>query len=218
MIMEAARIFKTGFTENLFAINKIDQNPGLDSLIFFEGMLFGSRKKWWPGKGLRPQSHEGLDLCFFANHLGNFFRLDETMLIPAICKSIVRAVISDFLGSTVIAEGHLDEYGKNVLIFYAHINPDKSIRPGYVLQEGQVFAAIAPPHEKRLLPPHLHISIGALDRLPPVEDLRWTVLNQVDRKVFADPLPVISARHRIIKYDPEMDLYKDFAPAGKSIS
>lgn len=205
---------KTGFMQNLLALNGIEQNPGFDCWLFFEGMLFGSTKTWWAGKGLRPQSHEGLDLCFFADRRGRFFRLDETVRIPAAFDSRVEAIIPDFLGTTVIAAHQRQTDGKRQLIFYAHTAPDKNLQTGQHLYAGQSFAVIAPPHQKRLLPPHLHLSMADAENLPPVKELQWPLLNRLDRALFADPLQIFDSSHRVIGFNPKLNLYEVFVPAG----
>ncbi|MFO7930432.1 MAG: hypothetical protein R6U97_03410, partial [Desulfosalsimonas sp.] len=78
-----------GFTYRLAYANGLEQRAGFRHFLFFPGMLFASRQKWWADGGLRPGFHEGLDLCFFEGAEGCRFRLDETARVPAAFDSRV---------------------------------------------------------------------------------------------------------------------------------
>ena len=71
---------KSEFVSHLVRVNQLDVYD-FDRFIFFHGMLFGSEEKWWGKKGARRSSHEGLDVCFFANTRNENFRLDENSIV-----------------------------------------------------------------------------------------------------------------------------------------
>ena len=206
---------KNGYFHALLAVNGLNPLFGGEHILFFEGMRFGSRKTWWGSGKPRPQSHEGLDLCFYRDESGHPCRLDETIRVPAAFDSRVVALISDFLGTTVVAaHGRADSW-QGTLVFYAHIVPDETVQTGRHLAAGQTFAHIAPPGRKRLLPPHLHLSMALADRLPPAADLDWPQLNRVERKRFLDPAEMLAIDGRIIEFVPGTDLYKAFFPVSR---
>ena len=113
------------FVSHLIRINKLDVFD-FERFIFFQGMLFGSEKKWWGKKGVRRSLHEGLDLCFFENTGNDKFRLDETTDIPMIYDGRVAHITDDFLGKTVISRHQSgDPNHSEILSLYGHLNPDK---------------------------------------------------------------------------------------------
>jgi peptidase M23-like protein len=203
---------KSEFVSHLIRINKFDA-CGFDRFVFFHGMMFGSEKKWWGKKGLRGSTHEGLDLCFFQSRQKKNFRMDETTDVPMIYDGRVEHITKDLLGKTVITRHCFKDPGQSeILSLYGHLNPDKNLKVGDKLIEGQVFAKIAGfGNQKKILQPHVHISLVKPDLLPPAESLEWEFLNTVDRDVFIDPLDAISPQYTVIEYDDGMDVSKIFA-------
>ncbi len=179
--------------------------------------MFGSVKKWWGKKGLRGSSHEGLDLCFFANTHNENFRLDETTEIPMLYDGRVEYITEDFLGKTVITRHCFDDPEQpEILSLYGHLNPHKNLKIGDELEEGQAFAKIGGfGNKKKILLPHVHISLAKPDLLPPANQLEWEFLNTVDRDVFIDPLLAISPKYSVIEYDDQVDVSNVFASSSR---
>ena len=179
------RLPKSEFVSHLIRVNQL-HTYDFDRFIFFQGMMFGSVKKWWGKKGLRGSSHEGLDLCFFANTHNEKFRLDETAEIPMLYDGRVEHITEDFLGKTVITRHCFnDPEQPDILSLCGHLNPHKNLKIGDELKEGQVFAKIGGfGNQKKILLPHVHISLAKPDLLPPANQLEWEFLNTVDRSVF----------------------------------
>ena len=216
---------KSEFISHLVRINKLNACD-FARFIFFQGMMFGSEKKWWGTKGLRGSLHEGLDLCFFENACHEYFRLDETVKVPMLYDGRVEHITDDFLGKTVITSHFFDDPDQpSLLSLYGHLNPDKNLKIGDEIKEGQVFARISGfkkqiagfkkriaglENSKKSLLPHLHISLARPEMLPPATHLEWEFLNSVDRSVFIDPLNVISPQYTIIEYDDGLDVSKLF--------
>lgn len=205
---------KTGFVRDLLIANRICRSIEFDRLLFFAGMRFGSRKSWWGHGRPRPQSHEGLDLCFFADRSGRYFRLDETVCVPAAFDSRVVAMIPDFLGTTVIAAHEMAGRTGRCLVFYAHITPDKDLHPGQRLEAGRCFARISGENKKRWLPPHLHLSMAAEEDLPPLERLDWPMLNRLDRELFMNPEQILDSDFQVMDFIARTDLYAAFVPVS----
>ncbi|MFW6082030.1 MAG: hypothetical protein ACOC7W_08955 [Desulfosalsimonas sp.] len=202
------------FSERLVFANSLEQRAGFRQFLFFPGMLFAGRQKWWADGGLRAGFHEGLDLCFFEGQGGRNFRLDETARVPAAFDGCVAAVIDDFLGRTVIAEHTLPHRPGKIFILYAHIRPDENVCQGKPLAAGQTFGVIAPPAQNGVLPPHLHLSAMPQEKIPSLEALQWPLLNSLEPGSFLDPLDVTGCSGRIIDFHPGIDLFNDFAPIG----
>ncbi|MCF8027259.1 MAG: hypothetical protein K9K81_02760 [Desulfobacteraceae bacterium] len=205
---------RTGFVRDLLIANSICRPIEFDRLLFFAGMRFGSRKSWWGHGRPRPQSHEGLDLCFFADRSGRYFRLDETVCVPAAFDSRVVAMIPDFLGTTVIAAHEMAGRAGRCLLFYAHITPDKGLHLGQRLEAGRCFARISGENKKRWLPPHLHLSMAAEGNLPPLERLDWPMVNRLDRDLFMDPEPILDSDFQMMDFIARTDLYAAFVPVS----
>lgn len=186
--------------------------------------MFGSERKWWGTKGMRGSMHEGLDLCFFENSRHEYFRLDETVKVPMLYDGRVEHITDDFLGKTVIASHCFDDPDQpSLLSLYGHLNPDKNLKIGDRIKEGQGFARIAGfkkriaglKNRKKILLPHLHISLAKPDLLPPVTHLEWELLNTVDGSVFIDPLNAIFPQYTIIEYNDGVDVSKLFSECSQ---
>ncbi|MBC2714275.1 MAG: M23 family metallopeptidase [Desulfobacteraceae bacterium] len=199
------------FVSYLIRINKLNACD-FDRFILFQGMMFGSEKKWWGTKGIRRSLHEGLDLCFFTNTRNEYFRLDETVKVPMLYDGRVEHITEDFLGKTVITSHCFDDPDQPALLsLFGHLNPGKNLKIGDEIKQGQVFAKISGfENKKQILLPHLHISLTKSDLLPPANCLEWEFLNRVDRSVFMDPLKAISPKYSIIEHDDELDVSKVF--------
>lgn len=192
------------YTRRLLAANKPLLDHGLDQWVFFPGMMFGSMEKWWGAPGMRPASHEGLDLCFFMDAEGRPRRLDDATRLPAMAEGVVVSIMPDLLGHTVVVRQDACP-GPALLVFYAHIRPAPELRTGDRIRAGDGFAGIAPTRGRSsLLPPHLHLTLAWADALPPAQDLTWKLLNGVDRSVFVDPMAALGAPCRIIPYNPAL--------------
>lgn len=189
---------KTVFVADLVRVNRLDR-IGFRRLLFFPGMLFNSNETWWGSGGARSSSHEGLDLCFFESEDMQAFRVDENVQVPAAFSGPVVRIMDDFLGKTIVtSHGRDSGADARVYVFYAHIRPQKDLGLGDSLAAGECFARIAPVPSKAPLPPHLHLTIGRADRLPPLDAMSWPRLNRVDRNYFHDPLPILGWPYRIL--------------------
>ena len=130
---------------------------GVATWLFYPGMTFGSRDKWWPDIGYRPTAHEGLDICYYADSAGRDRQFDPGVGVPVMTGGTVLAVSDDFLGRSVfLAHHHPDP----LISVYAHIVPLSTIVPGYQASEGEVIGTVADTAgRKNRMPVHLHITI-----------------------------------------------------------
>ncbi|MDO9264236.1 MAG: hypothetical protein Q7U02_09745 [Desulfosalsimonadaceae bacterium] len=205
------KIPPSDFISRLVDINHLAA-LGFERFIFFPGMLFNSMEKWWGRSGLRPASHEGLDLCFFAGKGGAKFRLDETVRVPMVYDGIIAHMMDDFLGKTVVTRHDFGNAGNGpVLSLYGHVHPDPHLKIGDRICRGDVFASIADTFGRsRLLPPHLHISFAKAWMLPQAGELTWEMLNRADRAVFIDPMNALGADYSVIYYDGAVNLFESY--------
>ena len=219
------RLPESSFLEYLIRKNNLGR-WGFFRFVFFDGMLFASKEKWWGKKGLRSSSHEGLDLCFFEDHHGNGFRLDESATVPMLYDGKVAHIMDDFLGKTVITR-HLIDIGISggsgqaaagqvpILSIYGHLTPDRELRIGDVVKQGEVFATIAAiDNRKKKLLPHLHISLARPEMLPPALQIEWALLNKVDQSVFIDPFFALQPACRVMTYDDTLNVSQKFLPCA----
>ena len=155
------RFEKTRFTEMLIAANGLDAGD-FQSWVFCPGMLFNSPRKWWGDRGRRDFPHEGIDFCLYKDDLGRMLRLDQKTRIPVMHDGVVRAMFDDFLGRAVIIEHENDQSASGkYLSAYAHTKPLDGIKPGVVVQKGDIIATIADTsRSKAKIAPHLHFSLG----------------------------------------------------------
>lgn len=199
----------SGFTSRLVEINHLNA-LGFDRFVFFPGMLFNSKEKWWGKGGLRAASHEGLDLCFFAGAGGTKFRLDETIHVPMVYDGVIVHMMDDFLGKTVVTRHDFGDAGHaQVLSLYGHMHPDPHLKIGDRICQGDVFACISDTQGRStLLPPHLHITLAKSRMLPQTGQLTWEMLNQADRSLFIDPLIILDAAYSVIDYDKSVNFFE----------
>ncbi len=156
--------------------------------IFYPGMLFRSRDKWWPDAGSRPTAHEGLDICYFTDGLGGKRQFDPGINVTVMAAGTVIAVCDDFLGRSVFLE-HLSD---GMISVYAHIIPLKTLRPGYKLSEGQVIGKVADTAgRKNRMPAHLHLTIMRIPVGLPGEQLNWNFICRSGRVTLFDPLTMM---------------------------
>jgi len=208
---------KNGFISELITVNQLE-SIGIDRLIFYPGMLFGSMDKWWGAAGKRHSRHEGIDLCFFKTASGGYCRMDDTMAIPMAGDGRVVHMMPDFLGQTVVTK-QPDHSGRAFLTLYAHILPEKGLRVGDRFSTGEVFARIAPINNPKIsLMPHLHISMAWADQLPDYAQWNWKRLNQWGPECFIDPLNQMDLPHTLLSFEFSMDLASEFMPCRKLIN
>jgi len=202
------------FIQALIHENRLDRFD-FKRWLFFPGMLFGSRSSWWGAGRPRPFSHEGLDLCFFEAKDRMRFRFDPSIRIPAAADGRIVSIMDDLLGKTIVCD-HGRRLGTStpMVMLYAHVLPEKALRPGDAVDQGACIARIAPADTpKNGLPPHLHLSAVKRDALPDTFD--WPYLNRLDRSAFIDPARVAGLTAEdaaIIHFDPSMALYSAFRP------
>jgi len=212
---------KQWVAENSFAAHLICGNR-LDSLVFEEfvfypGMLFATKNKWWGKPGRRHASHEGIDLCFFRTKDCGFGRLDDSIRIPMAEDSRIVRIMDDFLGQTVVVACEPpDAGGRLFYTLYAHIRPHKGLAEGDRVARGEMFAKIAPVAEKGPpLLPHLHVSMAWADQLPDCREWQWKLLNQYGSSCFLDPLQWMVLPRQILPFSFEMDLFSKFTPCRR---
>ena len=156
--------------------------------LFYPGMLFGSRDKWWPDTGSRPTAHEGLDICYFIDGLGKDRQFDPGINVPVMAAGTVIAVCNDFLGRSVFVAHHTD----GLISVYAHIVPIKTLSPGYTLSEGEVLGRVVDTTgRKNRMPAHLHVTIMKVPVGLPGEQLNWNFICRSGRVTLFDPLTLL---------------------------
>ncbi len=181
------------FTQELQRLNNYPAG-WLRNWLFRPGMKFGDPQKWWDPGTNRPRPHEGLDLLTFQDETGREQQLLPGTKTPPILSGAVVARLPDFRGETVVlAHDFLDNAGRRLHTFYAHLEPTGSPASGSILAPGVACGTItAPGKTSRHCPPHLHISLAWVDKLYPIQVFRWE--DFADSETFrpGDPLALIS--------------------------
>lgn len=176
------------FEKELIELNP-QQLSELQAWVLFEGMLFGSLKKWWEKGGLRSTPHEGLDIVCFKDKKGRMKFLSEDTIIPAPFEGVVLSVKKDFIGTSVFVTL---AHKPNVSILWAvgHIILYPHIKVGKHLNRGTPLGTIAPLiNKKDGLFPHLHISIGFCSPEIKQETIDWIWMAKNNSVKLIDPLP-----------------------------
>ncbi len=194
--------------------NRLDA-LGPERFVFYPGMLFASRDKWWGRPGHRHARHEGIDLCFLETGSGEGFRLDSEVFVPMAGEANVVHIMDDFLGRTVIASRAVAEAeGRELLTVYAHIRPEEGLCVGDRIADGRMFARIAPVENPRIpLPAHLHISMAWADQLPERRHWSWKLFNQLSSGCFLDPLKWMAIPCKLLPFCSAVQPAALFPPA-----
>jgi hypothetical protein len=165
---------------------------GVETWLFYPGMTFGSRDKWWPDTGNRPTAHEGLDICYYTDRSGRDLQFDPGVQIPVMTAGTVIAVCDDFLGCSVFLEHHTG-HPDQLISVYAHIVPCRTVLPGNVVSEGEVIGTVADTiGRKNKMPAHLHITIMKIPSCLSGEHLDWNFICNSGRVTLFDPLQIMA--------------------------
>jgi len=170
------------------------------------GMKFGDTDKWWQPGTTRENPHEGLDLLIFLDGSGKRHHLPPGTAIPLLLGGTEVARIADFMGETVIlAHDFLDDAGRRLHTFYAHLQPTGAPASGATMAAGSQIGKIATPAKTTLAcPPHLHLSLAWVDKSYPIQDFRWADFWTPETFKPADPLALLGANTQETDY--QLDL------------
>jgi len=168
--------------------------------VFQPGMLFGSPDKWWGDLGRRDFPHEGLDFALYQDDAGRLRSLDQGTRIPAMFAGVVRSIFSDYLGQAIVVEhADVEAGGRRRISIYAHTSPLTGVRPGAIIDEGDVIATIADTsRSKAAIQPHLHYTLGQLCDAVVYEQFVWNCMRDPNQVSLSDPLIRIGWPHRIV--------------------
>lgn len=147
--------------------------------LFHCGMLFSSKDKWWGDFQYRKSAHEGIDITYFRTDPDRLYQFDTSIQVPAMADGVVLNICDDFLGQTlVIRHECLTSVDRQVLFVYAHIQPDRLIKPGDVIKKNQIIASVCEPLKNPQLPPHLHFSCFEVLKTVPSDHLNWDLFSK----------------------------------------
>ncbi|MDY0220103.1 MAG: peptidoglycan DD-metalloendopeptidase family protein [Desulfobacterium sp.] len=166
----------------LDAIARINTLPVAHSgrWVFYQGMLFLSRKKWWADFGIRHANHEGLDIGIFMNRSNNLEWLETTTRIPAMAGGRIINVCDDFLGQSVIIEHYSNSISRGVSV-YSHLKVPGSIVPGKDVEQNEIIGRIADTTGKKSgIHCHLHISLMEIATLIKESKIDWQIMGEPD--------------------------------------
>lgn len=184
-----AIIRKSPFHESLIRLNGLDKQ-GFAVWVFKPGMLFKDLALWWGDGGVRRRPHEGLDICFYRDKVGQNCRLTEKTIIPVIYDGKIVRIHDDFLGKSVYVVHEIyNGDGNRLYTVYGHTSPLCGIAEGKELREGYPFATIADVGTgKTVIPPHVHLSVAWIPVTFPFERLNWDTMSDPDIVTLCNPL------------------------------
>ena len=175
------------FSDYLEAISKINNlGNGLSSAkaskvqwLFHCGMLFSSRDKWWGDFKYRHSVHEGIDIGFYKTSSNTIHCFDNSIKVPAMDDGIILNICDDFLAQTlVIKYKDCVSFSRQILFVYAHIIPEKGLKPGHIVTTNDLIAKISNTYKNPQLPPHLHFSCFEISRDIKPEHLNWDLFSK----------------------------------------
>ncbi|MBU8849152.1 MAG: M23 family metallopeptidase [Desulfobacterales bacterium] len=152
--------------------------------LFYCGMLFSSKDKWWGDFKFRHSAHEGIDITYFRTHLDEIRNFDDSIKVPAMDNGIVLNICDDFLGQTLVVE-HENPlfFNRRILFVYAHIIPEKSLKIDRIIKKGEIIGRVCDTSKNPQLPPHLHFSCFEVLKKVQVEHLDWNLFSSENLEV-----------------------------------
>ena len=163
--------------------------------LFYPGMLQDSWGKWWDDFGLRHAAHEGIDICFFRTcsykaRPNEIKRLNKNTNVPAMDKGIVRNIVDDFLGqSLVMAKEEVESDFPEPIFVYSHLEIRKGIVPGCRVEKEEILGQVFDTNKKlSKLFPHLHLSCIELKEKTPLENLNWNLFSDRGKVNLINPV------------------------------
>lgn len=183
------------FTRELRRINGYTEEE-LREWRFEPGMKFGESGKWWQPGATRARPHEGLDLLIFLDASGRRHHLPPGTAIPPLLDGSEVARIADFLGETVVlAHDFLDEAGRKLHTFYAHLQPATAPASGTIMvTSSQIGKIAAPARTTNSCPPHLHLSLAWVDKTYPIQDFHWANFGASETFSPGNPLALLGGQ------------------------
>ncbi|MBT3176244.1 MAG: hypothetical protein HOG03_01245 [Desulfobacula sp.] len=144
--------------------------------LFYCGMLFSSKDKWWGDFKFRHAFHEGIDITYYRRHPGKIHSFNDSFKVPAMEDGIILNICSDFLGQTLVVEHkNLRSSNKRVVFVYSHIILEKALRIGHGIIKKQVISRVCDTHKNPQLPPHLHFSCFEIPKKILLRHLDWSI-------------------------------------------
>lgn len=179
------------FTELLIEHNR-EKMRDFRNWIFFPGMLFESRKRWWDSGGERKRAHEGVDLLVYRTKKGNIELLGDGVLIPSMVGGSILSIGPDFLGSSVFVL-----FEENKIFALGHLRVFDGLKEGMEIKRGDPIGYLETRSE-RGIPKHIHISFGFLV-CPPPKRIDWDFMGDGSLVKLFDPMPFLADEYELIE-------------------
>jgi len=147
--------------------------------LFYCGMLFSSRDKWWGNFKHRSSTHEGIDITFYRTCNHKTYCFDNSIKVPAMDDSIVLNICNDFLAKTIVTQYKNVTASKTQILFlYSHVIPEKNLKPGQKIRKNKSIAKVCNNDKNPQLPPHLHFSCFEILKDIKSEHLNWDLFSK----------------------------------------
>ena len=187
---------KSTFTKNFIKANKLSDSE-FNEWLLTSGMLFEATNIWWGNQNIRKSQHEGIDLGFYRNRNQEVIGFDKSTKISAIFAGVVVGICDDLLGISVFMRHKIIDIGNRELCsIFGHIKPGSDIYSGKILKEGEIIGSIADV-EKSSVKPHLHITMGWVEKEITDDVLDWNVIGKSEVLELIDPIEIIG-RYSIV--------------------
>ncbi len=192
------------YFDQLLALNR-PRWPDFCHWGFHAGMLFQANQQWWGRQQLRPQPHEGLDICWFLDVAGSRRSLEADTVIPAPFRGRVVSTCQDFLGQSIfLLHAGLLPPDYRLLTALGHVSPFPGVVRGTELEEGEAMATLSSAGGRRnRVPPHLHLTVAIVPADFPVAEISWPTLSNSGAITLIDPLMVFPTSFALV--DSEVD-------------
>jgi hypothetical protein len=188
---------KSEFTSHLIQSN-LSIMHSFKEWIFYPGMLFNSRDKWWDS-GKRDNPHEGMDLCYYKDRHDRICNLNRDTKIPAAFDGMIAGIIDDFLGKSIIIEHNTSGQIRSFCTIFGHVIPENGIAAGSLVKEGEVVASLSGTGKsKAKLLPHLHVSIGHRSKGSLHSELNWENISDPEIFTLMDPILLAGTGYQLL--------------------
>jgi len=206
MAEDTGLIRSSRFNQDFLGLNALEER-GFIRWVFHPGMLFASSETWWQATGPRKNPHEGIDFCFFRDNKKQIHSLGAALKVPVMFDGRVVKIDDDFLGKSVFVRHTINDANEMQLCsFYGHTRPLPETVRGADVQAGSAIAAIADTgHTKNKMLPHLHVSVGWIEKGYPCEQLSWEIIGNPGVVRLMDPLELMSCRYETIPHETLRD-------------
>lgn len=184
---------------NSFFIQHNDFNEhGFKEWIFYPGMLYHDIDAWWTDDSVRPNPHEGIDLCFYKDNSGQVCRIGEGTKIPIMYDGEIVHIHDDFLGKSIyVKHSTINDMGNILHTIYGHTIPLNRYDTNMTIREGDIIAEMAISPKNKKLHPHIHITMAWLPESISYKEINWETIGNPQLVTLCNPIEYLGIKYTV---------------------